>query len=77
MAQAVRRGRLRCSQCHGKGWLQYHLSNFSSEMRSWNNVEVVKRRGEKILCRCRTCGHEYLSDSKPARNAMAYKEKED
>ena len=33
---------------------------------TWFNVVAVSRKGRKVLCRCRTCGHEYTTASTAA-----------
>jgi hypothetical protein len=37
---------------------------------TWFNVVAVARNGRRVLCRCRTCGHEYTTASTAAHRAM-------
>ena len=62
----TRRMKLRCSQCLDEHQFDYESTLKPLNYRKWENVEVVEPRGDGYLCRCRNCGHEYLSYSKAA-----------
>lgn len=59
--------RLKCSQCQ-KGATD--AERYGNAVRSYIDVAIVGVRGERALCRCRRCGHEYESKSMAAKRAM-------
>lgn len=63
MGKYSRQGKLKCSKC-------YEKYSRSDQGRKWNWVEAVKQVGEQVFCICQRCGHEYLSNSKAARNRI-------
>ena len=57
---------LYCSKCKAKWSYMYARSNYSPTFWRWFNVEVIETRGQGVLCRCNTCGHEYVSRGRAA-----------
>ena len=58
---------LRCVPCYNENW--------SKRMRGlpyngWESVELISEKGAGYLCKCRVCGHEYVSNSSAARRAF-------
>lgn len=58
---------LHCSKCYEKDWINNELFG---EGITWQNVEPIKKAGQLILCKCKTCGHEYKSNSIAARRIL-------
>jgi hypothetical protein len=56
----VRRGKLRCMKCHEKNWRK--------DDRSWNNVVLVRGTANGAVLKCNTCGNQYYSQSRAARD---------
>lgn len=68
----VRHNALRCVKCYKTNERQYLLSDRETSKILWRNVEVVGEKGSRAVCKCLTCGHTYISDSKPARHALRW-----
>lgn len=63
---------LKCNKCRAKAPFG---ERYGDKPRSYINVRVVGTEGNKAVCKCQTCGHEYLSRSAAAIRAMRRLEK--
>jgi len=60
---------LRCVPCYEKNW---HRARAGLDYTGWEDVSVEEAKGTGYVCRCRQCGHEYISYSSAARRVHQY-----
>ena len=72
MGRSTPHRRLACSKCRERDTFNVLVSEGTSGFYNptWFNVVAVARRGRQVICRCRTCGHEYATGSTAAHRAM-------
>lgn len=63
---------LSCSKCRARDGVRvsFERARTGAGFPTWFNVVAVARVGSGVQCRCRSCGHEYVSQSCAARHAM-------
>ena len=76
MSRSTPQRRLACAKCREKDTHRVLVSEGLTGVYepTWFNVVAVSRRGRQVLCRCRTCGHEYATNSTAAHRAIRYAE---
>jgi predicted AAA+ superfamily ATPase len=61
---------LYCHKCRSK---YDHVKNFEEHHPEvYQNIKVVDRIGDHVLCKCLTCGHEYKTMSQRAMSIYQY-----
>gem|GEM_PF-2981568 len=58
---------LRCVQCYNENWPKRMRG---LPYKGWEYVELIGEKGYGYLCKCRICGHQYISNSAAARRAF-------
>lgn len=52
-----------CSRCRAR--LSHLIARYKTDKSEYQNIELIKKISEtKYFCRCKNCGHEWISTSK-------------
>lgn len=65
---SARKFKLRCSKCYKADSDNYDIDRIMGKMpgKTWQAVDAIKRTENGVLCKCRRCGHEYISSASAA-----------
>lgn len=66
MGRSKRHYKLRCSKCYEKWWeeTKWDVPDMGRvTLRYYNNIEILEMKGEGVNCKCKKCGHTYVSYS--------------
>ena len=62
---SARKFKLRCSKCYDKNIDKYEIDRCMGKIvaKNWYGVDAISKNDKGVLCRCRACGHEYISNA--------------
>lgn len=62
---SARKFKLRCSKCYNADIDKYEIDRCMGRIpsRTWEGVDAIERTDKGVRCRCKRCGHEYVSNA--------------